>query len=354
MFLLGPAGVAQASSVAHSTDVAPRTLPAISPLAYAVESGGGTFVFFFIHGKLNFFVNESNGSTENGSGKVNGAVPCERGTGIAAGFAPNGQPVVYYVAKDGQIYTLEPDSNSWPNSIIGQGEKAANGTDMSVIENGNAITLFYVGANDQIWIWSYNGSSWTNTELRGEAAVPADGMATDLQTNGYRQIFYVGTDGQVYNWINNTSEWLNGAIGHGEKAADGTQIADILQTNGDQDVFYVGTNDQIYTWAYASGWSNSKLGKGEKVAPESGLAADEAPNGYQSVYYAGTNGQMYNWLYTSYWANAAINSSGTPVSAGSAVAAYEVSQSDTNVYYVNDDTVWDWYFDGAHWQNTQG
>jgi hypothetical protein len=186
--------VAQASSVACSTNVTSGTLPAILPLAYAVESGGNTFVFYFLHRNLHYFVNEPNGSTENGSASVEGAEPCETGTRIATGLQPNGEPVVYYVAKDRQIYVFEDvGGNGSANSIIGHGEKSATGTDLSVIQDGDATTLFYVGADDQIWTWSYDGS-WTNAELVGDAAVPGDGMAADLQANGYQQIFYVGTD----------------------------------------------------------------------------------------------------------------------------------------------------------------
>jgi hypothetical protein len=353
MVLLGLAGAAQASSGASPSRASSGTLPAITPLANLALSDGDTDVFYFFDGDLGFSNNGPNGSTVISSNGVYGNYPPKAGTGIAADQAPDGNISVYYVGKNRQIYNYlyVASTEEWEDGIIANGERAAKGTNVSVIEDGDDTTVFYVGADDQIWIWSFDGS-WTNTELSGEAAVPTDGLATDLQTNGYQQVFYVGTNGQVYNWINNTSTWLNGAIGDGEAAADGSQIADILQTNGDQDVFYVGTNNQIYTWAYDSGWSNSKLGKGKRVAPESGLAADEAPNGYLSVYYAGTNGQIYNWLYTSSWANGAINSSGTPASAGSPVDVEELSQSDTDVYYLNDNHIWDWYFDGAHWQNT--
>jgi hypothetical protein len=348
-----PSSFTAASGEHRAGAVPDAPLPATVPVSAVYLANGLSDVFFVSGGQVHYWAYTQNPVAWTQHTLDGEAV--KAGTGIAANQQPNGNIAVYYVGSNGEIYNwlYVASDSTWENGvIIRTGEKAAPSTDISVIQNGDEQTVFYVGADDQIWIWSFD-VHWTNTELAGDAAVPADGLASDIQSNGYRQVFYTGTNGQIYNWINNTTEWLNGAIGAGEAAVNGSQLTDILLTNGDLDVFYVGTNHQVYVWAYVDHWANHKLGAGGKVASHSGLAADEQPNGYLSVYYAGPGGQMYNWLFTSHWANAPINTSGTPVQAGSAISVNELDQTDTQVYYLNGDTVWDWWFTGAHWYNYQ-
>jgi hypothetical protein len=334
---------------------APEVLPATIPFAYVYLTQNGYTDAFYVSGGQVYYWAYTNAGWSPSPFELSSSSPTvEPGTAIAANEQPNDNIAVYYIGTGGQLgnWLYDASQSEWSNGDVGEGEAAAAGSDISVIQHGDAQTVFYIGADNQVWTWSFDGS-WSNTELRGEAAVSADGLTSDLQSNGDQQVFYVGRGGQIYSWINNTNQWLNSSIGVGEKAVDGSQLANLLLADGDLDVFYVGANHQVYAWTYTESWANSELGEGGTVAAGSGLAADNQPDGDLAVYYSGPGAKMYNWLFTTSWNNAPIHAKGgTPISAGSAIAVEDQNQSDFNVYYMNNDAVYSWLFDGINWRDT--
>jgi hypothetical protein len=352
-------------------------LPAGQSAMTAAWHPNGTEMNVFYIGQdgqiLNWFWDGSSW-TDSALGNGEPAFPVDdlsAGSGMAAAWNPDGTVVIVsYIGFDSQIWQWFWDGNSWTNSTLGSGESAGqSGMAAAWHPDGTQANVFYVGTDSQVWNWYWNGSGWINRALLpAPRETAAGGMAAAWRPGGTEaDVFYVGANGQIWDWFWNGSAWKNRALGTGEVAAGlgGRVVAAAWHPDGTEaNVFYIGNDNQIWNWYWdGSSWTNSALGSGEPAAIFSGVAAAWHPDGTEAnVFYVGNDGQIFNWFWNgSNWANGALGtgeSAGQFTAAASAgsgpVAAWHPDGTEMNVFYIGQDgQIFNWFWNGSSWANSQ-